>query len=231
MKEILNFLKETKNSKYNDLLACLELKKDILDEIRDKVAHENIPEIAKLGDMEKMTNIMNIMSQLKEKSELIDEVLENNLDIEDKFEEIEKTTSKDYEKYRVNEKVEHNLYGSFTFKRPCAIRIENKKIEINNWKEVLINTCEYLVHKDKKIFLDIIINKKITGRKRELVSSSKDNLRDPKYIKEVNGYIETNLNADGIKNIIKRLLKEYKIPIKNYGVFLRADYTDLNNQK
>lgn len=230
MKEILNFLKETKNSKYNDLLACLELKKDILDEIRDKIAHENIPEIAKLGNMEKMTNIMNIMSQLKEKSESIDDILEKDLDVEE-YEEIEKTSPKDYENYKVDDQVEHNLYGTFTFKRPCAIRIENKKIDTNNWKEVLINTCEYLVHKDKKIFLDIIINKKITGRKRELISSSKDNLRDPKYIKEVNGYIETNLSANGIKNIIKRLLKEYKISVKNYGVYLRADYTELNNQK
>lgn len=230
MKEILNFLKETKNSKYNDLLACLELKKDILDEIRDKIAHENIPEIAKLGNMEKMTNIMNIMSQLKEKSESIDDILEKDLDVEE-YEEIEKTSPKDYENYKVDDQVEHNLYGTFTFKRPCAIRIENKKIDTNNWKEVLINTCEYLVHKDKKIFLDIIINKKITGRKRELISSSKDNLRDPKYIKEVNGYIETNLSANGIKNIIRRLLKEYKISVKNYGVYLRADYTELNNQK
>ena len=224
MKEILNFLKETKNSKYNDLLACLELKKDILDEIRDKIAHENIPEIAKLADMEKMTNIMNIMSQLKEKSELIDDILEKDLDVEE-YEEIEKTSPKDYENYKVDDQVEHNLYGTFTFKRPCGIRIENKKIDTNNWNEVLINTCEYLVHKDKKIFLDIIISKKITGRKRELISSSKDNLRDPKYIKEVNGYIETNLSANGIKNIIKRLLKEYKIPVKNYGIYLRADYT------
>lgn len=230
MKEILNFLKEIKNSKYNDLLACLELKKDILDEIRDKIAHENIPEIAKLGDIEKITSIMNIMSQLKEESELINDILEKNLDVEE-YEEIEKINSKDYENYKVDDQVEHNLYGTFTFKRPCRIRIENKKIDTNNWKEVLINTCEYLVNKDKKIFLDIIINKKITGRKRELISLSRDNLRDPKYIKEINGYIETNLSADGIKNIIKRLLKEYKIPVRNYGVYLRADYTELNNQK
>ena len=44
----------------------------------------------------------------------------------------------------------------------------------------------------------------------------------------IEGYVETNLSADSIKNLIKRLLKEFDIPVVKYWVYLRADYTNMN---
>ncbi len=41
-------------------------------------------------------------------------------------------------------------------------------------------------------------------------------------------YVETNLSANGIRNLLIKVLKQYKIPMNSYKIYLRADYSELH---
>ena len=43
-------------------------------------------------------------------------------------------------------------------------------------------------------------------------------------------YLETNMSANGIRNLILKLIKEFNIPTNSFKVYLKADYTSLNKQ-
>lgn len=53
-------------------------------------------------------------------------------------------------------------------------------------------------------------------------------MRKPVKLKNHDIYIETNMSANSIRNLLVKLLKRYEIKITDYQIFLRADYTDLH---
>lgn len=230
MEKILKFLEESKIEKYEELLSSIELQKDILEEISKEIGTVYVPKLISDKNYEKVNEAVHWIKEINDKTEFMEKLLEEKLEVdEEENEETEVTTIKDYDKYRVDENEKHSLYEKFIKKRPCAFMIENKKIEANSWKEVLVKTCNYLEEKNINILKDIVENEKIKGRKRSLLSSSKELMFTPEKLKIVNGYVETNLSADGIKNLIKKLLKLYGISLTKYNVYFRADYTDLKN--
>lgn len=229
MKELLEFLKDTEIKQYNDLLSSLELEKDILEDITKDLGNKYVPKLILEQKYEKVQETLEYIKRINKKISDIDEILENNFE-EEIADEIEEIVTKDYEKYRVDENEKHTLYEVFKHKRPCAFMIENKKIGANSWKEVLSETCKYLSLKNKDILEKIVINEEIKGRKRSLFSVTNKQMFSPEKLKYINGYVETNLSADGIRNLIKKLLKKYNIPLTKYYVFFRADYTEMNEK-
>lgn len=229
MKELLEFLSEVKNKKYDELVASIELQKDILEEISKELGNVYVPQLLTNQNYEKINEAIEKIKFINNKAKELEELLIKNLEVnEEVTEDNEDILIKDYDKYRVDENERHTLYETFRYKRPCAFVIENKRIEANNWKEVLIDTCNYLSEKNKKILEDIVINEKIKGRKRSLFSVTKKQMFSPEKLKYINGYVETNLSADGIKNLIKKLLKIYEIPLNKYYIHFRADYSEMN---
>ena len=175
---------------------------------------------------------MEYMEELKILSRELTEILENSIYSENEEEtddEKIRHSIKNYEQYRVDETMSHSLYGTFRHKRPCAFVLNNNKVEANSWKEILLKTCEILDTMDEKRFLKIIIDKKVQGRKNLLISESPKALRSPEKIGKSNVFIETNLSADAVKNLLKKILKEFEIPLTKYSIFLRADYTPMSN--
>lgn len=229
MKELLEFLSEVKNKKYDELVASIELQKDILEEISKELGNVYVPQLLTSQNYEKINEAVEKIKFINNKTKALEELLIKNLEVnEEVTEDNEEILVKDYDKYRVDENEKHTLYETFRHKRPCAFVIEIKRIEANNWKEVLIETCNYLSEKNKKILEDIVINEKIKGRKRSLFSVTKKQMFSPEKLKYINGYVETNLSADGIKNLIKKLLKIYEIPLNKYYIHFRADYSEMN---
>lgn len=229
MKELLEFLSEVKNKKYDELVASIELQKDILEEISKELGNVYVPQLLTSQNYEKINEAVEKIKFINNKAKELEELLIKNLEVnEEVTEDNEDILIKDYDKYRVDENERHTLYETFRHKRPCAFVIENKRIEANNWKEVLIDTCNYLSEKNKKILEDIVINEKIKGRKRSLFSITKKQMFSPEKLKYLNGYVETNLSADGIKNLIKKLLKIYEVPLNKYYIHFRADYSEMN---
>lgn len=52
-------------------------------------------------------------------------------------------------------------------------------------------------------------------------------MRAPRRIDFTNIYVETNLSANGIRNLLIKILNKYDIKLTEYKFYLRADYSEL----
>ncbi|WP_058485354.1 hypothetical protein [Defluviitalea phaphyphila] len=149
---------------------------------------------------------------------------------EETDEETEKRTIPNYEKYIVDNKIEHTLYENFTHKRPFGFKLnEGKIIEASTWKDILVKTCEILMTIDENKFMSFENNDTMNGKKNKYFSVDPNLIRNPRKIGN-KIYIETNQSGNSIRNLIIKLLKEYNFKISDYKVYFRADYTNLNNK-
>ena len=134
-----------------------------------------------------------------------------------------------YSDYIVDEKVEHSLYEDFTHKRPFGFRLGNQNIiEASTWQDVLLKTIEVLMATDEEKFISFEDDPTMNGRKRPYFSTEKSLMRKPKLINETI-YVETNINANSVRNLLVKLLKKYDYKTNDFKVYLRADYTDRHN--
>ena len=53
-------------------------------------------------------------------------------------------------------------------------------------------------------------------------------MRSPVYIENVGLYIETNLSANAIRNLLIKILGRFEIKISEYKIYLKADYSDMH---
>lgn len=190
-------------------------------------------------DGETMNKLFNINKNFKEfvhvvlDSIKINQIVHNGLDkvlSQDKLNEIineikciddnnSGNNQIDDEDTDINEGKYQSIDSDFTGKTPIYIKIDGYRIDVSSWKEVHIEVCNYLINKDSKKFKTI--SEKIKGRKRPYFSSEEGKLRAPYYLDNVELFMEINLSANNIMNIIKKLLREFKIDSKNVGVYIK----------
>ncbi len=134
-----------------------------------------------------------------------------------------------YRDYLVDTEVEHNLYEDLTHKRPCAFKIEGEKIEARDWKGVLLKTVNYLGKKNPNVLKGFVDNPKMNGKKVIYFSRVElHTMRAPRKIDSANIFVETNLSANGIRNLLIKALNKYDIKLSDYKIYLKADYSDLH---
>lgn len=172
-----------------------------------------------------------ISKKIQELISGLDNIIDDR-DIEKDFNEIREVDERfipSYSDYLVDMEVEHNLYEDLTHKRPCAIKIEGNRIEIKDWKSALVQTINYLAIKDPTIIRSFVDNPKMNGKKVIYFSRVKlPTMRAAREIKNANIFIETNLSANGIRNLLIKMLNKYNIKLSDYKIYLRADYSDLH---
>lgn len=233
-KETISFIIERFPSNAIDISESLELLKDTIDETITSINKEN-NKAMEAREFTVTEENLHFAKNLYHYEQQIDKVIEM-LEVEsteevnesDELEEIEKNKIPDYEAYVVDMKVEHTLYEDFTHKRPHAFRINKDNIiEVQSWKDMLIKTCELLGAIDESKLLSFEDNPKMNGKRRKYFSTKKSELRKPGKLNSI--YIETNINSNGIRNLIVKMLQQYDFKISELKVFLRADYTDLHN--
>ena len=122
------------------------------------------------------------------------------------------------------------MYENFEHNRPIGFKLFGNIVEANTWAKVLIETCEILYKMDEKVFISFANDKNMNGKKRDYFSFTDNNIRKPKKLKSTDIFIETNLSANSIKQVIIKMLKKYQIKLQDYVVFYRADYTELNKK-
>lgn len=89
---------------------------------------------------------------------------------------------------------------------PKAISFDGERFNVKTWKEMLIQTSQYLFHLDEELFRSLL-NKTNFGK---LISVNEEILRSPNEI--IDGiYIETNYSAKDILNYIVILTEELGI--------------------
>lgn len=198
-----------------------------IDEISAKTANysekkdfKKVCELAENG--EKLTKIS---EQIQEFIYNLDNVISEK-QIED---DVKERNIPNYNDYLVDTNIEHNLYEDLTHKRPCAFKIEGKRIEIKDWKGVLIETIKYLSIKNPNILKTFVDNPKMNGRKVVYFSNTNiPTMRAPRKIDSASIYIETNLSANGIRNLLVKVLGKYNIKLNDYKIYLKADYSNLH---
>jgi hypothetical protein len=108
---------------------------------------------------------------------------------------------------------ELTLSDDFTGKRPIAIALgASNRIVIKSWKDVLVETCQLFIQLDENKFRNL---ENINGMK---ISTKSTGMTKPMPILD-SLFIETNLSANAIRDLIKRILVAYARDSKEYKVY------------
>ncbi len=140
----------------------------------------------------------------------------------------EEKQNPNYEKYIVDNTIEHSLLGDLTHIRPYGFKfITDELIHASTWKDVFIKTSEILLQIDEKKFMNFEKLTKMNGELRDYFSTDSSNMILP--IKIMNKiYITTSMSANSYSEIIGKMLKEYDFDIEKYKLYFSADYSPLH---
>lgn len=230
--ELLNDIKIKFPDKAIDMVEALELLRMVINDTNE-IIDGKLKRLISDKQYEEITTYSDMANKLTLYEKKIEDIisfidLEENEPIKDEDEEDEKRTIPDYAEYVVDQNIEHSLYENFTHKRPYGFRINSQQlIKASTWKEMLSKFSELLITIDEKKFMGFENRKNMNGKKKKYFSVNPDIIRNPmKVANKI--YIETNQSSNSIRNLIIKLLKEYGFSINQFKVYLKADYTSLN---
>lgn len=231
-KIFLNKIKKELPDKAIDIIDSLELLRMVMEDTVEAIGDKVNESFAK-----KDYNKIPYYSELAEDTGFYESKIQEIiaiLDLEDLEPENDEINSEeereipDYDKYRIDTHVEHSLHEDFTHKRPYGFKLaDNHLIETRTWQEMLINLCELLIKTDEEKMLAFENLKHMNGKKKKYFSKESRGMRAPKKVAN-KLYVETNQSANSIRNLIIKVLKEYGFKAKDFKVYLRADYSELN---
>ena len=100
---------------------------------------------------------------------------------------------------KVNAKIEN-----YTGKSIVAFTLKGIKYPVRSWKEMLIKITNLMLsaHRDQ---FDKILN--LVGRKRPYFTRNPNELRNPERVDNTDIYVETNLSANSIVRLSKRIIE------------------------
>ena len=183
--------------------------------------------------IENLTPDFDISDSKDEENDKIEEAL----DLQDNSSEQQKIFKKlniDYNdpKLNVNPDLPHTLYENFTHTKPCAFSIYGKKIAVSQWRELLAKTCEFLYNSEdgRNKFEEFIVSEDMNGDSRKYFSHNKDEIAEPQLIGGSDIYVIGNISAAFTRNFVIRILNKFKIPKKDYCIFIQRDLSSLHIQ-
>ena len=94
----------------------------------------------------------------------------------------------------------------YTGKSITAFVLDGTRYSVKSWKEMLLKVSELMYIKYPSRFEDVLT---LVGRKRPYFSKNPDELRIPSEIRGTGIYVETNLSANHIVKITKRVLNMF----------------------
>lgn len=135
-----------------------------------------------------------------------------------------------YEEYRVDETVAHDLMTDFRYTKPAAFSLDEIRYPARMWKQMLVKICEILYQKNNKIFEEFLEDKFMQGKTRKYFSRNEASLRNPEKIKGSNIFVETNLSANSTRDMVMKMLDKYRIPYTAFKVYLSKDLNPLHKE-
>lgn len=183
--------------------------------------------------IENLTPDFDISESKDENNDKIEEALnlqDNSLEQQKIF----KKLNIDYNdpKLNSNPNLPHTLYENFTHTKPCAFSICGEKIEASQWRELLTKTCEFLYHLEggQNKFEEFIMSEDMNGESRKYFSHNKNEIAEPQLINGSDIYVIGNISATFTRNFVIRILNKFKIPKKDYCIFIQRDLSSLHIQ-
>jgi hypothetical protein len=124
----------------------------------------------------------------------------------------------------LNREQPHSLDENFTYKRPHGFVLDGRGTTgVTTWQRLYELVCQQLFARDEGRFRGLENHPEfVSNRGHHTVTGDRTTLRKPLA---VNGdlYIEANLSANCIRDVIRRLLDVFDIPAERMQVFLRQD--------
>lgn len=249
-KDLLRYISETDASCTSDIVYSLELVRSSLETTLERIKKE-INSANNNNSFEDVGQIAGYCKQITELDILLQAVVVTLLENEESkgavepentdaaiaeaqstlvFKSQDKAERVDYQLYNVDVNERHSLDEDFTYTKPNAIEINDHKMFVSSWKEAMVSVCNYLYELDGVKLRKLVGNKKLKGRKVDLLGYQEVPRRNV-CIKGTNLYVWTNLNAALHVYYITQLLEAYEIPIENAGVYLNRDFTPLHKNK
>jgi len=231
--ELLDMAKLIKNyfpKKAVEISATLELLRDIMEDTREEIKKQIMLLFDKglHEDMIPHNQLAAAMLIYMQRLQEIQAALELGEQFRVGTEKDKKLRLPDYKAYEVDPELVHTLQESFTHTRPAAFELMNQRFEVKTWHEMLIKTCEFLFDLDHERFVSFQYDSEMRGRKKKIFTTNPLDNRKPHRIKDSGIFVETNLSANSIRDLIIKLLQKYNIKLSDFKVFLRADYSSLH---
>lgn len=232
--ELYDFLNKNFPKCANDLKEGIELLENVVQSTIDTIEEKSGEIIKKERDFikadayRKKENTLNTIALKLQ--DIIDKLnIEIDSDENLSTEEKEEKEIPNYNEYLVDSNIQHTLYEDFTHKRPAAFELNGDKHNVKDWKEMLLQTCNIMAGIDKELLMSFPKNERLNGKKVTYFAyKEEDIVRAPRKIRNMDLYVSTNHSANSIRNIIINILREYKISISDFKIYLRADYSELH---
>ena len=205
--ELYNFLNKKFPKCANDLKEEIELLKNVVERtiniIEEKSGEIIIKErdFSKADEYRKKESVLNMIT-LKLQDIMDNLSTETELDENLTIEEKEEKDIPNLNEYLVDSNVQYTLFEDFTHKRPAAFELNGEKHNAKDWKDMLLQTCNII---------------------------SNDIIKAPIKIQNLDLYVSKNQSANSTRNIIIHILREYKISVSAFKIYLRADYNECHS--
>ena len=124
----------------------------------------------------------------------------------------------------LNREQPHSLDENFTYKRPHGFVLDGRGTTgVTTWQRLYEMVCQQLFARDQGRFRSLENHPEfVSNRGHHTVTGDAITLRKPLAVSD-DLYIEANLSANGIRDVIRRLLEVFDIPAERMQVFLRQD--------
>lgn len=124
----------------------------------------------------------------------------------------------------LNREEPHSLDEDFTYKRPHGFILASQAATgVTTWQRLYELACRQLFARDEGRFRSLIDHPEfVSNRGHHTVTTDASSLRKPLA---VGGdlYIEANLSANSVRDVLRRLLDAFEIPTEQMQVYLRQD--------
>lgn len=216
-KDLLLTIREEFPESIDDFIESFQILNAVIYDVY-VINGDKINELYIKKDLEKVDYYLNLAKDIYIYKEKTDEIIsflktENLMDCNE--------NDIVYNQEKSHEIVECTLATDFTFRKPYGFLLDNKDIIIaDSWKMFLVRFCEVLIKLDEEKFLSFENNINMNGANRKYFSTSKEGMRNAELINE-KIYVETNQNANSIRDLIKKALLEYGYKTRDMKVYLK----------
>lgn len=233
---LIDFCKQNYPERTIDLCEAIDLIIDTLNNLKSDLG-KSMPTLV---DNDEFDSIDEYKNHAKTIAQIIQNLnnISNNITIDDMEDDEPEAELKNSDSIDINyndksfnadSNIPHTLYEDFTYTKPAGIEIESTYLEANEWRDVFNKCCQYLLNKNTEIFLSFLSDPAMQGRKCKYFSYDSNELREGVRVKGSKIYIEYNVSATFVRNIIIKMLEKYEIPKRNCHIFIRRDLTSLHS--
>lgn len=194
LNKLIEFCKQNFSEHSIEICEGIDLLVDVLNNLRKDIA-DSVSKAVKSEIFDKKTvdEYTNFAKDIYDITTYINKI-SNDIAINDTDNDVDTDISDETDKnsniyinyndksFNVDSNIPHTLYEDFAYTKPAGIEIENTYLEANEWRDIFNRCCQYLLVKDKTIFMKFLDDITMQGRRRKYFSFDKNELREPELI-------------------------------------------------